>query len=150
VAAEAHAPLRSSAGAPKSRLGTVVKLRLAAEILSAYVRARRSLRRSGLTPTVVALRPPRTDPGVSVEEQRRMALRLAHAVGRTLSPLPGDTRCLMRSLVLSMLLSRRGLQSTLVIGARARPDFAAHAWVEMAGRPVLPDGGKVYCRLVEL
>ena len=79
-----------------------------------------------------------------------MALRLAQAVGRTLSPLPGDTRCLMRSLVLSSLLSRRGLESTLVIGARTAPEFAAHAWVEMGGRPVLPDGGETYRRLLEL
>jgi Transglutaminase-like superfamily len=144
------APLRPGAGEPAGRLRTVVKLRLAAEILSAYVRARRSLRRSGLAPTVVALRPQHADPAVSPEEQRRTALRLARAVGRTLSPLPGDTRCLTRSLVLSTLLSRRGLQSTLVIGARAEPHFAAHAWVEIAGSPVLPDGGEMYGRLLEL
>jgi transglutaminase superfamily protein len=150
VVARVGAPLPPGAGAPARRLHTLVKLRLAAEILSAYVRARRSLRRSGLAPTVAALRTQHADPPVSVEAQRRLALRLAHAVGRTLSPLPGDTRCLMRSLVLSSLLSRRGLQSTFVIGARAEPDFAAHAWVEMAGRPVLPDGGEAYGRLLEL
>jgi hypothetical protein len=150
VVARVGVPLRPDAGAPAGRLATLVKLRLAGEILSAYVRARRSLRRSGLAPTVVALRPLHADPRVSSEAQRRLALRLARAVSRTLSPLPGDTRCLMRSLVLSTLLNRRGLQSTLVIGARTGPDFAAHAWVEIAGRPVLPDGGDVYGRLLEL
>jgi hypothetical protein len=144
------APLRPGTGAPAGRLGTLVKVRLVAEILSVYVRAGRSLRRAGLAPAVVALRTQHADPAVSPEEQRRIALRLAHAVARTLAPLPGDTRCLMRSLVLSTLLSRRGLESTLVIGARTGPDFAAHAWVELSGRPVLPDGGEMYGRLLEL
>jgi hypothetical protein len=125
-------------------------LRLAPEILLAYVRVRRSLRRLGLRTTIATLRPPPTPPGASADEWHRTAVGLASAVGRTLAPLPADTRCLTQSLVLSALLGRRGLPSTLVIGARPAPDFSAHAWVELEGRPLLPDGGGRYGRLLEL
>jgi hypothetical protein len=64
--------------------------------------------------------------------------------------LPGDTRCLARSLVLTQLLARRGIPSRLVIGARPAPRFLAHAWVEHAGQPVLPIGDGSFGRLVEL
>jgi hypothetical protein len=135
---------------PAGRLGWAAKLRLAAAIVAAYLRARRSLRRLGLLPTVAGLHPAGAASAAPIHEQRRTALALAHAVGRTFAPLPGDTRCLMRSLVLGALLARRGLQFTLVIGTRVQPEFAAHAWVEIDRRPVLPDGGGEYGRLLEL
>ncbi len=69
---------------------------------------------------------------------------------RTLALLPGDTRCLARSFVLTRLLARRGIPATLVIGTRTTPSFAAHAWVEHAGRPVLPAGDGSFARIVEL
>jgi hypothetical protein len=78
------------------------------------------------------------------------AWRLGQAVQRTLRLAPGDTRCLTRSLVLTQLLARRGIPAKLVIGARAKPSFLAHAWVEQAGQPVLPVGDESYGRLVEL
>jgi hypothetical protein len=56
----------------------------------------------------------------------------------------------MRSLVLTRLLARRGVPSTLIIGVSAAPEFAAHAWVEHAGRPLLPSFGPAFARLVEL
>ena len=62
------------------------------------------------------------------------AARLGYAVARTLRTLPTDSRCLVQALVLYRLLSERGIHSTLVIGARSQPEFAAHAWVEHAGR----------------
>jgi hypothetical protein len=46
----------------------------------------------------------------------------------------------MRSLVLTALLSRRGIASTLVIGVRPGGEFGAHAWVEHEGAPLLPSG----------
>jgi hypothetical protein len=63
-----------------------------------------------------------------------------------LARLPTDSRCLVRSLVYLSLLSRRGIEGTLVIGARTEPEFAAHAWVEVEGEPMLPvkDDGKEF------
>ena len=69
---------------------------------------------------------------------------------RTLSPLPADSRCLVRSLVLVRLLARRGLPATLVLGASNTDGFEAHAWVEQDGRAVLPTGGGRFERLAEL
>lgn len=64
--------------------------------------------------------------------------------------VPGDTRCLMQALVLTRLLSRRGIPAKLVIGARTAPSFFAHAWVEHAGQPVLSAGDGLFDKLVEL
>ena len=70
--------------------------------------------------------------------------------GRTLKLIPGDTRCLARSLVLTRLLARRGIPAKLVIGAQPAPDFRAHAWVECEGEPVLSPGAvRQLGRLVE-
>ncbi len=52
---------------------------------------------------------------------------------KTLRPLPFDSRCLARSLVLVSVLSRRGIDSVLVIGVAVEPKFTAHAWVESGG-----------------
>jgi hypothetical protein len=71
-------------------------------------------------------------------------------VTRLLSHVPGDTRCLARSLVVTRLLARRGVQAKLVIGARTEPEFLAHAWVEHDGEPVLDPGDGSFGRLVEL
>jgi hypothetical protein len=78
------------------------------------------------------------------------ARQLGRAVTRVLGLLPGDTRCLVRSLVLTRLLARRGAQSKLVIGTRTGPDFLAHAWVECGGVPVLSAGDGSFARLAEL
>jgi hypothetical protein len=71
-------------------------------------------------------------------------------VVHTLSVLPTDSRCLMRSLVLTSLLARRGIDSTFVLGVRGEGDFAAHAWVEHATVPLLAPGGSEFKRLVEI
>ena len=78
------------------------------------------------------------------------ARRLGNAVVRTLALVPGDTRCLRRSLVVVRLLARRGISGRLVIAARADPDFLAHAWVEHCGEPVLAPADSTFGRLVEL
>jgi hypothetical protein len=133
-----------------SALSLPAKLQLVAEIVTAYGRVRWWLTRSTVPATVARVRRgvPRLDSGVT--DGQAAAFRLARAVGRTLGPLPADSRCLMRSLVLTALLSHRGIGSTLVIGTRSLPDFAAHAWVEVDGRAVLPDGRGEYGRLVEM
>ncbi len=127
------------------------RARLAGEITVTYLCARRALSRAPIAAAVTELRlqgsrsPPHRS-GECLGEARH----LASAVMRTLALLPGDTRCLARSLVLLRLLARRGIPATLVIATRTTPSFAAHAWVEHAGRPVLPPGDGSFGRLVEL
>jgi hypothetical protein len=124
------------------------KARLAGEILADYVAVRRELRHHSLPAVVAALRsggPPRrplpADGG-----------RLARAVVRTLEPLPLDSRCLMRSLVLLRVLARRGVSGQLVIAVRPqeRDQLNAHAWVEVRGQPLLDPAGQDHGRLVTL
>jgi hypothetical protein len=125
---------------------------LAAEILVTYIVTRWSLRRAPLPGVVARLR--------QVEGARLRGpmvsghgARLGRAVERTLSPLPVDSRCLLRSLVLLRMLARRGERAELVIAARpgeAADGFEAHAWVEVRGRAVLPPAAWPYGRLVTL
>jgi Transglutaminase-like superfamily len=122
---------------------------LATEIVLAYLRARRELRRVPIEEAVGRLRSRASSAGEGPEPLLE-AQRLGHAVVRALRLLPGDTRCLRRSLVLTQLLARRGISARLVIGARTAPDFLAHAWVEHAGVPVLSPEGDSFGRLVEL
>jgi hypothetical protein len=131
------------------------RARLVAEIVAAYVQARRALRRAPIASVVATLRahdhpsPPPPSAG-GADQTLKEARRLGRAVARTLALVPGDTRCLVRSLVLTRLLARRGIAGTLVIGARAAPSFLAHAWVECDGDPVLSLGDGSFGRLVEL
>jgi hypothetical protein len=130
-----------------SRLG---KARLAGEILAAYVRARWWLRRCGLEETVARLRGTVTIEGTPESEQIRTGIKLGRIVEKTLSGLPADSRCLVRSLVLTSLLARRGIASTFVIGGTLETQFEGHAWVEYAGVQLLPAGEAANGRLVEL
>jgi hypothetical protein len=139
--------LRLPTGHP---MGQGQRLRLGAEIVGAYLRAWRELRRVPIEQAVGRLRS-----GSAIEEHEgpealEEAFRLGQAVSRTLTFLPGDTRCLRRSLVLTQLLARRGISGRLVIGARTAPDFLAHAWIEHEGVPVLSPEGDQFGRLVEL
>jgi hypothetical protein len=114
------------------------KAGLAAEILLTYRRARRLLREEELVTAVERLTAGRPDRAADSRD-RVTALRLGRAVIRTLRLPVTDSRCLIHSLVLVALLARRGIESSLVIGARSGADFAAHAWVEHQGTPLLPD-----------
>lgn len=124
---------------------------LVAEILSAYVRVRWLLRRHDLRTAVRILRAP---PGAPLAGDDRngteTGLRLGRAVGRVLEHLPVDDRCLVRALVLTRLLSARGLESSVVIGVTAEPEFAAHAWLERGGTALLPPNRARFERLVTL
>jgi hypothetical protein len=115
------------------------------EILCAYGAARLELRRGEIGQAVDAMR--RTDRLVRSEVDPR---RLAQAVTRTLRVFPFDTRCLMASLVVTKLLARRGVPTVFVLAVSPGPNFAAHAWVECDGRPVLPAGDAGFGRLLEL
>ncbi len=143
----------TSAAAHKSRGGRLsypARARLALEILAAYAQSRRALRRAPIETVVAGLRsrsPSCAPPSVDSLDQARS---LGWSVARLLAYVPGDTRCLARSLVLTRLLARRGIQAKLVIGASAAPAFLAHAWVEHEGIPVLDPGDESFGRLVEL
>lgn len=134
------------------------RARLAVEITGTYLCARRALSRAPIAAIVSQLRlqgsrsPPRRsgDRRLAARDSLVEARRLGSAVTRTLALLPGDTRCLVRSLVLTRLLARRGIPATLVIATRTTPSFAAHAWVEHAGWPVLSPGDGSFGRIVEL
>jgi hypothetical protein len=126
------------------------RTRLASEIVIAYLRAQRELRRAPITAVVERLRSTRPATPPRDADALAEALRLGRAVSRTLVLLPGDTRCLRRSLVLLQLLTRRGIAARLVIAARTDPDFLAHAWVEYDGVPVLVPASESFGRLVEL
>jgi hypothetical protein len=123
------------------------KLRLVAEIVVTYGRVRWLLGRRDLPSVVAALR----GEGAHTTDRRRQATgaRLGQAVARTLGVLPFDSRCLVRSLVLTRMLASRGIDSVLVIGVRVEPAFTAHAWVESGGRALLEPLDRA-SRLVEI
>jgi len=125
---------------------------LTAEILGIYVRARWLVLRRGVIPAVPLLREDVEGvPAETFDEERlRTSLRLGRAVMKVLRVLPADGRCLMRSLVLTGLLARRGVYGTVVIGVSPAPAFAAHAWVEVDGQAVLPSLEPEYQRLTEI
>lgn len=125
------------------------KLALVAEVLATYVHVRLLMLRDDTRPTVDALRgncsAPTDERGALI-----VGIRLGRVVTRTLRVLPTDSRCLVKSLVLTAMLGRRGLAGTVVIGVRTDPAFEAHAWVELAGRHLLPAFEDSFSRLVEL
>jgi transglutaminase-like putative cysteine protease len=130
-------------------LSPVGKALVSAEVLVAYGRARWLMwRRPDVRDTLAALRGrPRTPwPGMG----RDAGLRLGRAVDRTLRLLPTDSRCLVQALTLIGVLARRGVPARLVIGTRTEPAFAAHAWVELDGQPLLAPHDYLDRRLVEL
>lgn len=133
------------------RLARRRKLALALEVMFAYVRVRMLLRRHDLPSTLSTLRAHTIAlPGPDTRLEQLVGVRLGRVVVRTLDALPVDSRCLMRSLVLTSLLCRRGIDSSLVIGVTAEPEFGAHAWVETGGRALLPRDETTFERLVRL
>ena len=76
----------------------------------------------------------------------RLARWVAAAARRHLHPM----YCLPRAIVLRHLLRCRGISSRLRIGVRRFPNrLGAHAWVELAGRPLAeaPSVGERYLPL---
>lgn len=121
-------------------------------MLALYVRVRWLLLRNETAPTVSVLR------GALVEEPRGEAdrarivngLQFGRAVVKVLRLIPADSRCLMRSLVLTGMLARRGVYAKVIIGVQPGPDFKAHAWVEIHGHPLLATDEATFRRLAEL
>jgi hypothetical protein len=133
----------------RERIPAIRKFRLSAEILVAYARARRALRRRSLPAAAAAMRRSSDQGSCPCENAYGTGLRLGRVVTRVLGVLPRDPRCLSTSLVLTALLARRGIPATLVIGVRPDP-FAAHAWVEHRGRPLLAPATAPFERLLEV
>jgi transglutaminase-like putative cysteine protease len=132
-----------------ARLPAIGKLALAREVVAAYVRARRSLRRSGLRGALAELR--MADPmPVPYADPVASGRRLGRIVSRLLALLPTDSRCLSQSLVLTRLLAIRGIESRLILGVQPGDSFAAHAWVEYDGVPLLSPGAGNFEELVAL
>ena len=121
---------------------------LAAEVLVTYALVRWHVGRQDLPTAVAALRarPRRRPPRARDRDERG----LAASAERVVAKLPGDSRCLMRSLVVLTMLARRGIDSRLVLAARPEPTFGAHAWVERGGEPLLPTRGFADARVTDL
>jgi hypothetical protein len=124
----------------RKRMPADVRLRVAFEIVATYAQVRYRMFRGDVTEVVASLRSEAVDVHDPYEAYR-IGRRLGRPVRRTLDPLPWDSRCLMRSLVLLRMLARRGVVCRLVIGVRPGETFEAHAWVEHDGHPLLPTLG---------
>jgi len=131
-------------------MNLVARTAVAAEILWDYALVRRSLGREKLPAVLARVRATtRRDRPLAQPEDSG---RLARAVTLTLERTPLDSRCLLESLVLLRMLARRGVDGSLVIAVRPqeRDTLDAHAWVELAGRPLLSPAGMQHGHLVTL
>ena len=131
----------------RRRMPADLRVRVALEIVATYMQVRGRMLRGDVRDVVGRLRDGAVDahdPYVAY----RIGRRLGQPVRRTLDPLPWDSRCLMRSLVLLRMLARRGVVCQLVIGVRPGETLEAHAWIEHDGHPLLPTLG--YERLTVL
>ena len=133
------------------RLTRPMKAKLVVEILLGYGRARWALARHPLPKALELLRRPgRRRNARSGDEAILVGGYCGWLVMRTLDRLPTDDRCLMRSLVLTWMLARRGLASQFVIGVRPGASVPGHAWVERDGLALLPPERDSFTRLVTL
>lgn len=115
-------------------------LRNAAEIVVAYLRVRRIMEREPIDAVVGRLKSP-TRPAIEPSTPALAeAQRLAGAVNATISRLPFENRCLVRSLVLLRMLDRRGYRAEFVLSAYSDDEFGAHAWIEWEHVPLLEPG----------
>jgi len=113
---------------------------LVLEILLAYVELLRVLRGGDLASMVRTARhtPFQAQEALGPADEHFVARRLGWIVFRVVDTLPTDKRCLINSLVLVRVLTHRSIGAQLVLGVQSEGGFAAHAWVEHAGRPVMP------------
>jgi hypothetical protein len=70
-----------------------------------------------------------------VATRTELVRETARLVARAAAFHPGRAQCLEQSIVLYLLLRRRGIHADLRIGVQPVP-FSAHAWVEHDGRPI--------------
>jgi hypothetical protein len=130
----------------------IAELAVATEVAAEYGRVRWLLRRHGLKATLEVLRRPRwVRTGAARRDPRGHALFLARFATRGLAALPAvQATCLTRSLVVTGMLARRGIPTSLTISVSNPEDFAAHAWVEWHGEPLLDPGDHSNARLATL
>jgi hypothetical protein len=131
---------RAGAHLSRTRVPLVLRAQLVAEILVTYARVRWLMAADDIVTVVDTLRDDEPD-SIGGEDAYRLGVRLARPVVRTLRPLPVDSRCLMRSLVLLRMMARREVRCQLVIGTTTAGAFGAHAWIEHNGRPLLSPMG---------
>jgi hypothetical protein len=126
----------------------VAKALLAGEVILTYGRVRRLLRQLSVPETLAVLRREPVSPRPLYVSPS--AARLGAIVQRVLRWVPGDTRCLTQSLVLTALLARRNVRSELLIAVSVDRGFGAHAWVEHDGHALLPPGRGAWQPIVQL
>lgn len=141
-----RSPRRLRRAAPP-RLSRSRRVALALEVLRAYATVRVVVRRGPITQTVATLRRTNTP---DRPDDPALGRHLAWATVKTISLLPADSRCLMRALVLTRVMARRGLRSEFVLSASTASSFEAHAWIEHAGAPLLEPGGDDHQALLRL
>ncbi len=117
------------------------RIALSMEIVRTYIRVRWLLWRSENIMEVVASLRDGLDQPVGHDVSVRLGRRLVRPIRRTLDPLPGDSRCLMRALVLVAMLRARNVYATVVIGVATEGGFSAHAWVQHDEVQLLPAAG---------
>jgi hypothetical protein len=81
-------------------------------------------------------------------EQAREAELVGRAIAGAARRLPWHPTCLRQALAAQRMLRRRGIASRLHLGVTGATATAAHAWVTVAGRPVV--GGQGLERYVPL
>ncbi|MGH9029042.1 MAG: lasso peptide biosynthesis B2 protein [Acidimicrobiales bacterium] len=143
--------------------GVLDRSALVVEIIFGSLRTDLAMRRKGIEGALELVRgsawPTQVDP-VAARGAARISSsvrdfevatgeRLGALVERVSARLPGDSRCLLRSLVLVRILSARRIDSRLVLAVRRRPP-SAHAWVEVHGQPVSTPAPSGFVRLAEL
>lgn len=126
-------PQRTPRGLPRASFRAPCLLTLmTAQLLLAERRYRRALRRLGLA---AVLRVLQSERGTLVGDASDTAIRAAHChLGLRRAFRQGYTAsdCLLRSIALSSVLRRRGVEAELCIGVVDLP-FTSHAWVEACG-----------------
>jgi hypothetical protein len=140
----------SASLSPPGRLSALERLRVICEVIGTYPMVRWTLRHVELEEAVRRTRRGAPLRETYVPQEGNVAFRLAWIVEAILDRLPGDTRCLTRTLVLVRMLSRRGIGCAVVLGVRVAPEFGAHAWPELAGRPLMVPIEATGQRLLEL
>jgi len=85
-------------------------------------------------------------PATATEEETRTAQEIGWAVGVLGRRVPWDGRCLAQALAATGMLRRRGLEGTVIFGARQGESagFDAHAWLRLGSRMVT--GGREHQR----
>jgi hypothetical protein len=74
-------------------------------------------------------------------EELRVARRVGYAVARQARRLPWKPTCLRQALAMRRMLARRGVPCRVHFGVRNVAERKAHAWVTVAGQPVLGGAG---------